>query len=102
MSAPSGARRLRLVSATTLVVANMIGTGVFTTSGFLLADLRSPWLVLLAWLVGGVLAACGALSYGALARRLPPFPHISRRFNSHFAGSFFLIFGEVGRFRYAQ
>jgi len=71
VSAPSGARRLRLVSATTLVVANMIGTGVFTTSGFLLADLRSPWLVLLAWLVGGVLAACGALSYGALARRLP-------------------------------
>ena len=33
MSAPSGARRLRLVSATTLVVASMLGTGVFTTSG---------------------------------------------------------------------
>lgn len=67
----SNERRLGLVSATALVVASMVGTGVFTTSGFLLADLRSPWLVLLAWLVGGVLAACGALSYGALARRLP-------------------------------
>ena len=33
MSSPSGARRLRLVSATTLVVASMLGTGVFTTSG---------------------------------------------------------------------
>lgn len=49
----------------------MIGTGVFTTSGFLLADLRSPWAVLAVWAAGGVLAALGALSYGALARRIP-------------------------------
>ncbi len=49
----------------------MIGVGVFTTSGYALADLKSPPLVLLAWLVGGVLALCGALSYGALARRFP-------------------------------
>ena len=49
----------------------MIGTGVFTTSGFLLADLKSPWTVLAAWAVGGLIAALGALCYGALARRLP-------------------------------
>lgn len=49
----------------------MIGTGVFTTSGFLLADLGSPWRVLWAWLAGGLIATCGALSYGALARRIP-------------------------------
>ena len=35
-------RSLGLFSATALVVANMVGTGVFTTSGFLLADLKSP------------------------------------------------------------
>jgi APA family basic amino acid/polyamine antiporter len=64
-------RQLGLASATALVVANMIGTGVFTTSGLLLADLRSPWIVLLAWAVGGVISTCGALSYGALARRIP-------------------------------
>ena len=64
-------RSLGLATATALVVANMVGTGVFTTSGFLLADLKSPWPVLGVWLVGGVLAALGALSYGALARRLP-------------------------------
>ena len=64
-------RQLGLVSATALVVANMIGTGVFTTSGFLLADLHSPWIVLAAWAVGGVIAALGALNYGALARRIP-------------------------------
>jgi len=64
-------RQLGLATATALVVANMIGTGVFTTSGFLLADLRSPWIVLAAWAVGGVIAMLGALSYGALARRIP-------------------------------
>jgi APA family basic amino acid/polyamine antiporter len=64
-------RRLGLTSAAVLVVANMIGAGVFTTSGFALADLGRPEPVLLAWLVGGLLAMCGALSYGALARRIP-------------------------------
>lgn len=49
----------------------MVGTGVFTTSGFLLEVLRAPGLVLLAWLAGGLIAACGALCYGALARRFP-------------------------------
>jgi len=53
------------------VVANMIGTGVFTTSGFLLGDLKSPWIVLLAWAVGGLIALLGAVSYGALARAIP-------------------------------
>ena len=60
-------RRLGLGSATALVVANMVGVGVFTTSGFSLADLGRPEWVLLAWLVGGLIAMCGALSYGALA-----------------------------------
>jgi len=64
-------RTLGLATATALVVANMVGTGVFTTSGFLLADLKSPWPVMAVWLIGGALAALGALSYGALARRLP-------------------------------
>jgi APA family basic amino acid/polyamine antiporter len=53
------------------VVANMIGVGVFTTSGFSLAALGRPEIVLLAWVIGGVLALCGALSYGALARQIP-------------------------------
>jgi basic amino acid/polyamine antiporter, APA family len=64
-------RQLGLLSATAVVIASMIGAGVFTTSGFLLADLGSPWIVLLAWCVGGIQAALGALCYGALARRIP-------------------------------
>jgi len=62
---------LGLTSATALVVANMIGTGVFSTSGFLLADLGSPWLVMAAWAAGGLQAILGALCYGSLARRIP-------------------------------
>jgi len=57
----SSSRQLGWISAVALVVASMIGTGVFTTSGFLLADLKSPWLVLAAWFIGGILAALGAL-----------------------------------------
>ena len=49
----------------------MIGSGVFTTSGYTLADLGRRELVLAAWVVAGVLAMFGALSYGALARRMP-------------------------------
>lgn len=58
-------------SASAVVVASMIGVGVFTTSGFALADLQSRPRVLAAWTLGGLFAACGTLSYGALARRFP-------------------------------
>jgi APA family basic amino acid/polyamine antiporter len=64
-------RHLGLATASALVVGNMVGSGVFTTSGFALADLGDPRLVLLAWGVGGVIALCGALSYGGLAVRVP-------------------------------
>ncbi|MGE0823727.1 MAG: APC family permease [Candidatus Binatia bacterium] len=59
-----------LTSLTCLVIANMIGAGVFTTSGFALGDLGTPERVLLAWVIGGGVAFCGALSYGALVRRM--------------------------------
>ena len=64
-------RQLGLWSATALVVASMVGSGVFTTSGFLLRDLGDPKLTLAGWLCGGILAALGALCYGALAERIP-------------------------------
>lgn len=69
--AESKVRQIGLVSATALVVANMIGTGVFTTTGFLFADLPSRSAVLLCWLVGGCIAMLGAICYSALARSLP-------------------------------
>ncbi len=62
---------LGLYTLTGLVIANMIGAGVFTTSGFAMGDLGSPVLVMLAWFIGGCLALCGALSYGCLSRLMP-------------------------------
>lgn len=49
----------------------MIGAGIFTTSGLLMGDVGNPWLLLLLWGVGGVLALCGALSYGELGAAMP-------------------------------
>ena len=54
-----------------LVVASMVGTGIFTTTGLLLRELGSPAAVLAAWTAGALLALCGALSYGELAAALP-------------------------------
>ena len=64
-------RRLGLGTATSIVVANMIGTGIFTTTGLMLARVESGWLVLFCWLVGGIVALCGALCYAELGAMMP-------------------------------
>ena len=53
-----------------LVVANMIGTGVFTTLGFQLKDLDSPTLILILWVLGGVIALSGAFSYAEVGTHI--------------------------------
>jgi APA family basic amino acid/polyamine antiporter len=60
---------LDFASATTLVAASMIGVGVYTTSGYTLLSLGNPWQVIAAWVVGGVIAICGAIGYATLATR---------------------------------
>ncbi len=64
-------RQLGVVSATALVVSNMIGTGIFTTTGFLAGDLGAASLVLVIWLVGAVCALAGALCYSELGVNFP-------------------------------
>ncbi len=64
-------RQLGIVSATALVVSNMVGTGIFTTSGFLAGDLGSPGLVLLIWVIGAACALAGAICYSELAVNFP-------------------------------
>jgi basic amino acid/polyamine antiporter, APA family len=54
-----------------IVIANIIGTGVFTSLGFQLSDIHSGFALLLLWIVGGIVALCGALSYGELSAALP-------------------------------
>jgi APA family basic amino acid/polyamine antiporter len=60
-----------LTTATAIVVANMVGTGIFTSLGFQVADLPSGFVILCLWVVGGVVALGGALSYAELAAALP-------------------------------
>lgn len=64
-------RKLGLFPATNIVVANMIGAGIFTTSGLLMAGLNDPLLMLILWAVGGIIALFGALSYGELGAAMP-------------------------------
>jgi basic amino acid/polyamine antiporter, APA family len=64
-------RKIGLFSATNLVMANMVGTGIFTTSGFIMGKLQDPTALLLCWLAGGVLALCGALCYAELGANFP-------------------------------
>jgi basic amino acid/polyamine antiporter, APA family len=64
-------REIGLFTATVLVVANMIGTGIFTTSGFILQEVGHPLALLLCWLIGGIFALCGALCYGELGAAFP-------------------------------
>lgn len=67
----SASRSMSLYTATCLVVANMVGTGVFTSVGFQVAAGLSPFSILVLWVVGGVCAFCGGVAYAELAAALP-------------------------------
>jgi APA family basic amino acid/polyamine antiporter len=54
-----------------VVIANMVGTGVFTSLGFQLLDIQSPFVLIMLWIVGGFTALCGALTYAELGAALP-------------------------------
>ena len=58
-------------TATAIIVANMIGTGVFTSLGFQLVDIQSGFAILLLWTSGGIAALCGALCYAELGAAMP-------------------------------
>ena len=64
-------RILGFHTAFAVVVANMVGTGVFTALGLQVVDIRDGIALLALWLLGGIIALCGALSYGELAAALP-------------------------------
>ncbi len=63
--------KVGLTTAFSIVVANMVGTGIFTSLGFQIADIKSVFALLMLWIVGGIVAMSGALSYGELASKLP-------------------------------
>ncbi len=64
-------KKIGFWSALALVVGNIIGVGIFTTSGYLTARIQQSNLIMLAWFIGGIYALCGGFVYGFLAQEMP-------------------------------
>lgn len=63
--------KIGLYPASNIVIANMIGAGIFTTSGLIMSGLENPVLLIVLWFTGGVIALCGALAYAELGAAMP-------------------------------
>ena len=63
--------KISFLTGAAIVVANMVGTGVFTSLGFQVLDIQDGFALLMLWLVGGLVALCGAVCYGELAAAMP-------------------------------
>lgn len=59
------------LTALCIIIANMVGTGVFTSLGFQLVSLQSGFALIMLWVLGGLAALCGAICYGELGAALP-------------------------------
>lgn len=67
----AGGHAVSVMVATAIVVADMIGVGVFTSLGFQVKDMPSGFSILLLWIVGGIVALCGVFSYSELGAMFP-------------------------------
>ncbi|MDH3989492.1 MAG: amino acid permease [Gammaproteobacteria bacterium] len=63
--------KFRFPTVTAVVIANMVGTGVFTSLGFQLLEIQSGFVILMLWAVGGLVAVCGAMTYAELGAAMP-------------------------------
>jgi APA family basic amino acid/polyamine antiporter len=63
--------KITFLAGTSIVIANMVGTGIFTSLGFQVLGIQSGFALLMLWLVGGLIALCGAVCYGELAAAMP-------------------------------
>ena len=63
--------KFRFPTVTAVVIANMVGTGVFTSLGFQLLEIQSGFAILMLWAVGGLIAVCGAMTYAELGAAMP-------------------------------
>lgn len=64
-------RHIRTLPVAALVVASMVGTGIFTSLGYQVGPIPSGPALMLVWALGGLLALCGALTYAELGSALP-------------------------------
>ena len=58
-------------TAAAVIIANMVGTGVFTSLGFQVADIQSVFALMMLWIIGGIASLCGAATYAELGAALP-------------------------------
>lgn len=70
MSIKTKTYKITTITGIALVVANMIGTGAFTSLGFQLKDLQNPTVILILWVLGGVIALSGAFSYAEIGTHI--------------------------------
>src|ERR1043165_7849306 len=68
---PGLLRQIGFFSATALVISNMVGTGIFISTGYMAGQLGSARLILACWAVGALFAIAGALSYSELGINFP-------------------------------
>jgi basic amino acid/polyamine antiporter, APA family len=66
-----GGSSVSVIVATAIVVADMVGVGVFTSLGFQVKDIPSGFSILSLWTVGGLVALCGVFSYSELGAMFP-------------------------------
>src|SRR5690349_1682271 len=65
-------RQLGIIIAAAIVIANMIGAGVFTSAGFQAAyNFKDPLTMMSTWVIGGIVALCGAATYAELGSMMP-------------------------------
>src|SRR5437879_2392880 len=85
---PGGGSTVSVIVATAIVVADMVGVGVFTSLGFQVKDIPSGFAILLLWTVGGIVALCGVFSYSELGAMFPrssgQYNFLSRAFHPAF------------------
>lgn len=63
--------KIGLATAVAIVIANMVGTGVFGSLGFQVAGIPSGFPIMMLWLIGGIVSFCGAVCYAELAAMFP-------------------------------
>ena len=64
-------KKVGLYTATSIVIANKVGTGVFTSLHFQVMGLHSGFTILMLWVIGGIAALLGALCYGEIGSAFP-------------------------------
>src|SRR5229473_247926 len=85
---PGSGSTVSVIVASAIVVADMIGVGVFTSLGFQVKDIPSGFSILLLWAFGGIVALCGVFSYSELGAMFPrssgEYNFLSRAFHPAF------------------